>query len=383
MSDSDWSIDPEDEPREPIHAQQPPGYEEHEEQSPVGMYGNQMGADPEHAPRTSNYATVIPRLHGQVSGLRATRPREETPPQRNVHARTDSQETVTISDDTFSSSATEPATDLEAFHVFMPLEKNSWKSTGNAFFCYNNDTGTWSTDKDRGVATMRHLIARHVDVLGKYSHCVRCIDQVLKFCKGKNLVDADWFNKLNTRFEIGEMAFRNGVYNILTGVKKPLSADSLVQRQLAYPAPDRPATPRVKNEVRRIINQLFPEENSRIEIMKRYAETGFTTTNKDKYIVQLYGDGDNGKSTLAAISKKVFAEYNETVVGHSLDAGTKTGEINTWAIKFHGARWVWQDEGTCDGVLDSCKLKKIRGGSGLSGRVPYGPLIDVVPTWKL
>jgi hypothetical protein len=43
MSDSDWSIDPEDEPSDSIHAQQMPGYEEREEQSPVGMYGNQMG----------------------------------------------------------------------------------------------------------------------------------------------------------------------------------------------------------------------------------------------------------------------------------------------------------------------------------------------------
>jgi len=51
--------------------------------------------------------------------------------------------------------------------MFMPLEQDSWKSTGNAFFYYNNDTGTWNTDKDKGVATMRHLIARHVDVLGK------------------------------------------------------------------------------------------------------------------------------------------------------------------------------------------------------------------------
>jgi len=212
MSDSDWSIDPEDEPRESIHAQQ--------------------------------HATVIPRLDGQVSGLRATHPRDETSPQRNVRARIESQETVNVSDDDFSSSTTEPATNLEAFQVFMPLEQYSWKSTGSAFFCYNNDTRTWSTDKYKGVATMRHLIARHVDVLGKYDHCVRCIDQVLKFCKEKNLIDADWFNKLDTRFEIGEMASRNGVYNILTGVKTPLSAHSLVQRQLGCPAPDRPATPR-------------------------------------------------------------------------------------------------------------------------------------------
>ena len=66
MSDSDWSIDPEDEPSDSIHAQQMPGYEEREEQSPVGMYGNQMGAEPDHAPRTPR-ARAAPRCPLAVS----------------------------------------------------------------------------------------------------------------------------------------------------------------------------------------------------------------------------------------------------------------------------------------------------------------------------
>jgi len=209
------------------------------------------------------------------------------------------------------------------------------------------------------------------------------MDQVIKLCSGQNQVDSSWFNKLDTQFSIGEMAYKNGIYNIMTRELRPLTPASLVHRKLEKNAPQHAATPGGKNWMRTKINQLFPEENARMEVMRRFAETGFTTTNKDKYVVQLYGDGDNGKSTLAAIAKAVWPQYNETVVPNSLNAGRQTSEILTWAIKFHGARWVWQDEGTCDGVLDACLIKKIRGGAALQGRVPYGPLIDVVPTWKL
>jgi len=209
------------------------------------------------------------------------------------------------------------------------------------------------------------------------------MDQVIKLCSGQNQVDSSWFNKLDTQSSIGEMAYKNGIYNIMTRELRPLTPASLVHRKLHKNAPSHASTPGGKNWMRTKINQLFPEENARIEVMRRFAETGFTTTNKDKYVVQLNGDGDNGKSTLATIAKTVWPQYNETVVPNSLNAGRQTSKISTWAIKFHGARWVWQDEGTCDGVLDACLIKKIRGGAALQGRIPYGPLIDVVPTWKL
>ena len=379
MSDSEWSIDPEDEPSEPVHAQQmPPGYEDCEEQSPAGMYGHQAEIEPVHAPRTSNYAYVVPRLPGQESGLCATRPLS---PHRNVRVRIDSQETVNTEDEDVASAA-EPADDYAATELFKVLEKDSWKSVGKSFFCYDYNTGTWGTDSN-GPSMMRHLLTRHRGVLGKYGTIVRCMDQVIKLCSGQNQVDSSWFNKLDTQFSIGEMAYKNGIYNIMTHELRPLTPASLIHRKLDYDAPQHAATPSGKNWMRTKINQLYPEENSRIEVMRRFAETGFTTTNKDKYVVQLYGDGDNGKSTVAAIAKAVWPQYNETVVPNSLNAGRQTSEISTWAIKFHGAQWVWQDEGTCDGVLDACLIKKIRGGAALQGRVPYGPLIDVVPTWKL
>jgi len=298
MSDSDWSIDPEDEPRESVHEQQmPPGYEDCDEQSPAGMYGHQAETEPVHAPRTSTYAYVVPRLPGQESGLRATRPREETSPQRNVRARIDSQETVNTEDEDVAS-VSEPADDYEATELFKVLEKDSWKSCGKSFFCYDYSTGTWGTDNN-GPSMMRHLLTRHRGVLGKYGTVVRCMDQVIKLCSGQNQVDSSWFNKLNTQFGIGEMAYNDGIYNIMTRELRPLTPASLVHRKLEKNAPSHAATPGGKNWMRTKINQLFPEENSRIEVMRRFAETGFTMTNKDKYVVQLYGDGDNGKSTLA------------------------------------------------------------------------------------
>ena len=67
--DSDFSIDPKNEPSQEHVDEQPlpPGYEEYEDQSPAGMYGHQAEDDPIHAPRTSNYESVVPRLPGRAS----------------------------------------------------------------------------------------------------------------------------------------------------------------------------------------------------------------------------------------------------------------------------------------------------------------------------
>ena len=124
--------------------------------------------EPVHAPRTSNYAYVIPRLPGQESGLRATRPLS---PHRSVRARIDSQETVNTEDEDVASVA-EPADDYEATELFKVLEKDSWKSVGKSFFCYDYDTGTWGTDNN-GPSMMRHLLTRHRGVMGKYGTIVR------------------------------------------------------------------------------------------------------------------------------------------------------------------------------------------------------------------
>lgn len=195
-----------------------------------------------------------------------------------------------------------PVDDVTAFELFMQLEKDSWKSCGKSFYCYDYKEGTWSDNSSE----MLNLMKRHSDVLGKYGNIVRHMKDVIKLCSGMNIVKADWFNKMETHFQIGEIAFKDGIYNILTREKRPFTAASHVKQKLSYNAPTRPAMAHVKEDMRRTISELFSDENTHIEMIKKHVELCFKTMNENRCMVDVNCDCE-GESALLAISKKVFA----------------------------------------------------------------------------
>jgi hypothetical protein len=139
----------------------------------------------------------------------------------------------------------------------------------------------------------------------------------------------------------------------------------------------------MKSHVRRMLRELMPEEVQRNTVMMAYAYSGLTIDNIAKMVAQIQGDGNNGKSTLMQITQIVFSVYSQAMVDKMLDVGTASGEVLVWPVSFHGKRWLWQDESTAKKAMDGCKVKRYSGGTGLCSRIPYGPLINVLPTWKM
>jgi phage/plasmid-associated DNA primase len=198
-----------------------------------------------------------------------------------------------------------------------------------------------------------------------------------------NPVTEEFYNQFDTQFAVGEMAFSDGIYNILSKELRAFKPQDYVTRVLDYEAPNRPAPLRAKSDVKQMLQKLFPDEGQRNTIMMHYAYTGFTVDNVEKTVVQIQGDGNNGKSTLMQITNIVFGAYSQVMVDKMLDVRTNAGEIMMWPITFHGKRWLWQDESTAKKAMDGCKVKRYSGGTGLCTRVPYGPLINVIPTRKM
>ena len=58
-----------------------------------------------------------------------------------------------------------------------------------------------------------------------------------------------------------------------------------------------------------ILDDLFPEEQFKREVMVRLAESLFHCSNTHKYFVQLYGEGNNGKTTLLRILQTAFPQW--------------------------------------------------------------------------
>jgi hypothetical protein len=376
--DSDFSIDPENEPsQESVYEQPlPPGYEDHENQSPAGMYGDQAEDDPIHAPRTSNYASVVPRLHGQESGLRATRPREE-PATRNVRARAEHyEEPVQI--------RPEPKCDHEAFELFLELEGNSFKSSynGRSLYVYDSSDGLWNLNGGHYILA---LCRKNSALLGKWGKNTRDMNYLKGQCMSVNKCEPDWLSRLDTCYKTGEMAFKDCIYNIVTGERRALSPAAMITFKLGYNAPHRPAHPMERQHVKRIISQVFPEDNLRKEVMKRYAETMFTVTNREKYCVQLFGYGENGKSTLFNITQKMFPAFTFALPRGALAVGNSQGGsgIMPWIVASFGKRMIYTDETPANAKVDGNLIKQFRGESEMSARLPFGDLRSGRPTGKI
>ena len=61
-----------------------------------------------------------------------------------------------------------------------------------------------------------------------------------------------------------------------------------------------------KADVEAILSSIFPQEDLYDEVVSRIAESLFNSRNEHKYLVQLYGRGNNGKTTLMRILQGAF-----------------------------------------------------------------------------
>jgi hypothetical protein len=97
---------------------------------------------------------------------------------------------------------------------------------GTKFYTYDKATGLWN--KNGNEDALRRIIKLHPEQLGDYyGKQTTGMDRIIKLCKSKNTVTSKRFSRFNTQFEVGEMAFTDGVYNILTAELKPFNPSTM------------------------------------------------------------------------------------------------------------------------------------------------------------
>lgn len=117
--------------------------------------------------------------------------------------------------------------------------------------------------------------------------------------------------------------------------------------------------------------------------MMRNADTALSVRNRGKFHIQLYDEGNNGKSTIMLFTQRVFNAYQASVPSSAFEYGQQESEILTWPFHAHGKRFFFMDEGKAGQKLDANKVKSARGGMLFTSRLPYGSLVNLKPTWKL
>ena len=117
----------------------------------------------------------------------------------------------------------------------------------------------------------------------------------------------------------------------------------------------------------------MPEDRLRCEVMKRIASSFFTGKPHDhKYIVSLFGDGDNAKTTLLQLMAEAFPVWVKIIkVDHLLlqKHHRDPCAAEEWKMDVMGCRIIGCEEPKAGAEFDGALIKLLRGGGDVTGRV--------------
>ena len=189
-----------------------------------------------------------------------------------------------------------PTTDLAAMELLFKVAGDDWTSQGKTLFVFNE--GIW-TDEEKAFQA---LVIRHKDVLGpKYGESCIGISNIQKLAKTVNCKDAHWTLGFDHLAQ-GLAPFSDGIYDVATRELREIERGDMLTTKFDFAAPARDEDFRNERaQVESMLDDLFPDEQLKREVMTRVAESLFNCTNTHKYFVQLYGEGNNGKTTLMRI----------------------------------------------------------------------------------
>ena len=134
-----------------------------------------------------------------------------------------------------------------------------------------------------------------------------------------------------------------------------------------------------------MLSDLFPDERLKIEVMTRAAESLFCCKNTHKYFVQLYGEGNNGKTTLLRILHTAFPRWVQMPDVQHLVArtGRNADAPQPWLVDVMGSRILGFEEPPRGAKFDGSLLKLLRGNGVVTGRGLYKGNVSYVPSYTL
>jgi len=277
-------------------------------------------------------------------------------------------------------SGPQPTTDLAAMELLFKVARDDWASQGKTLFVFND--GTWTHEE----SAFQALVIRHKDLLGpKYGESCIGISNIQKLAKTKNCKDAHWTLGFDHLAQ-GLVPFSDGIYDVATRELREIERGDMLTQKFDFAAPTRDEDFRNERaQVESMLDDLFPEEQLKREVMTRVAESLFNCTNTHKYFVQLYGEGNNGKTTLMRILQTAFPIWVKMPsVEHLVVHGVRDADRpQPWLMDVMGARILGFEEPPRGAKFDGSLLKLLRGNGIVTGRGLYQGNVSYVPTYTI
>ena len=277
--------------------------------------------------------------------------------------------------------ATLPVTDKAALETLHQLAGGDWKTVDGVIYVYRD--GIWSP----GETAFYDLVMRHCGVLGpKYGQMLKHIRDVMQLAKTKNVFDDTWTKQLNC-LDPGLVPFANGIFDVKTCTRREYERSDLLTYKFDFDAPEPGEDVDAEiADVRSILHRLFPDKRLHSEVVTRVAESIFSGRNTHKYFVQLYGEGNNGKTTLMRILQTAFPKWVQMPSVEHLVVHGGPRDANApqpWLVEVMGARILGFEEPSRGVKFDGALLKLLRGNGVVTGRALYKGNVSYTPSFTL
>ena len=142
----------------------------------------------------------------------------------------------------------------------------------------------------------------------------------------------------------------------------------------------------IVQEIKTFMNELFPDKEV-CQYMWEHLASTLIGSAPDQTFNMYYGAGQNGKSVLTSLMKKVLGEYANVHAPLCLITGERpqTGGLAPEIVALKGRRFAVMQEPSKKDVINEGAMKQITSGKdAMSGRAPYQPAeVAFYPQCKL
>jgi len=174
--------------------------------------------------------------------------------------------------------------------------------------------------------------------------------------------------------------FTNGTLDLRTGVLEPHRREDYITKLIHYECRSEAACP----VFMKFLEQVTNKNPALITYLQRAFGYSLTGTTIEKAVFLLYGQGDNGKSTLLTLFLRLLEEYAVLLQIDTLMARQESNNTQADLADLRGARFVMTSETEEGQRLATGKLKRITQGMGkIKATRKYENPIEFPETHKL
>ncbi len=128
---------------------------------------------------------------------------------------------------------------------------------------------------------------------------------------------------------------------------------------------------------------IFDHDEELIQYIQKLLGHLLTGSTEEHIIHFLFGDGENGKTTLLVTLEKIFKDYFERIPIEALMHNKNMAGPNPNIVKLKGARFVVGSESNANQHFNESLLKDLRGGDSITARNLNKPPITFFPKFKM